>query len=150
MTATLEHARTTDRPRISASKAMAVAAAAAGAATLTNLTIYLVGRAAEIDMTMPASDGGGRTEVSAALVAAISIVTVILGAVVVWLAGRRWNRGTTVARSVGTAFAVVSIAGPLSLSAVDGSLKPLLAMMHLTCGLWFLYGTSTGSRLFRP
>ncbi len=124
-------------PRIAASAVSLGATLAA----LANLAVYGLARAADVDFTVRMSDSDSWSTVSAGQVAAASIVAVLVGAGIVWLANRWSARLGGWVRAAGIAVAVTSAGAPLSLTAVDDTAKPLLALMHLVAGVAFLYAT---------
>ena len=121
-------------------RAWAGSVGAIGAA-LANLVVYGVARAADVDFTVRMSDTEAWSTVSASQVAAASIITVLVGAGVAWLANRWSARLVAWLRFAGVVVAVASAAAPLSVTAVDEAAKPLLSLMHLVAGGAFLYAT---------
>ena len=135
--ATTTPAREHSRARVTAT---AASLAAIGAA-LANLAIYAIARAGHVDFTVRLSDSAPWSTVSAGQIAAVSVVAVLVGAGVAWLANRRSTRLLRWVQATGVVIAVASAGAPLSVTAVDSAAKPLLALMHVVTGFAFLYGT---------
>lgn len=122
---------------------VAVWAASLGAAgaALANLAVYGVGAAADVDFTVRMSDTDPWSTVSAGQVAAMSIIAVLVGGGVAWLASRWSVRLVAWVRSAGIVVAVASAVPVLFVTAADDAAKPLLALMHLVTGVAFLFAT---------
>ncbi len=103
--------------------------AALGAA-VANLVVYLIGRAAGVGFSLEM--GGSVTQVGAAQVLLLSIVSIVVGTALAALLARRGADRLRWAQAVGAAVAVLSAVGPLSAAA--GATGILLAAMHLITG----------------
>lgn len=132
------------RPR----KALATGATAATAALATNLVVYAVGRTAGVDPGVRFAADEEWSEVTAVQVAAVSLVAVAAGAIFVWAVSRRWIQAARFVRVAGFALSLATVAAPLTVETQDGPFKLLLTLMHLSAGLWFLYGTDHRRRRF--
>ena len=142
MAATTHMANTTGtRERTPQRIAASAVALGAAVAALANLALYGLARAADVDFTVRMSDTDSWSAVGAGQVGASSILAVLLGAGVAWLAARWWAGLVRWVRAAGIAVAVVSAGSPLALNAVDTTARPLLALMHLIAGAAFFYAT---------
>ena len=138
MAATTFTTQTTGR---AASPALRSALAGAVGAALVNLSVYGRERAGDLDYLVRFSNDDAWSHITAAQVATVSVLAVLVGAGVAWLAGRWSTRGAAWVRALGAALAVVTVGAPMSVRAVDGGVKPLLAAMHLIAGAGLLYAT---------
>ena len=142
MAATTHIAATTPtRDRSPQRVTVSAASVSAIGAGLANLAVYGVARAADVDFTVRMSEADPWSTVSAGQVGAVSIIAVLVGAGVAWLANRWYARLLAWVRRAGIVVTVASAGPALSLAAVDDAAKPLLALMHLVAGVAFLYAT---------
>jgi hypothetical protein len=106
---------------------------AAGAAAAANLIIYVVARNVfDVSLVMP-YEGPGSTpaRLPAAMVAIISVVAAIAGAVLLWVLGRVTRRPLPIFQAITLLVLLISIAGPLTLDETETSTKVALLAMHV-------------------
>ncbi|MGH4023688.1 MAG: DUF6069 family protein [Pseudonocardiaceae bacterium] len=127
----------------------AIAAAAVGA-TVVNLLILLVGRAAGASFELV--DGAALHAVTFGGVITSSAVPLVIGTVLATLLSVWWPGFLRLAQIVGGGLALVSVAGPL-LADTDTATRLALAAMHVVVGVAVVLSleairrrTSTGTR----
>lgn len=117
-------------------RAARTAGVAAVTAVVVNLVIFGIGTALDVDFVV-IPPGDERVTVALPVVAVMTLVPLLVGGVLLAVAGRRvgvWN----VLAWIGLAVGLLSAVGPLD-SAVQTSTGVTLALMHVVTGLaWFL------------
>ena len=112
-------------------------ALATAVTTACNLTLWLIGRAADVGFVVPGRNGGSPVEVGPPHVVLSTVLPFVAGTAVFALVGtrsRRWRRAVLSAAALLT---VASLAMPLSLD-TDAWTRTLLAAMHLVTGAVFV------------
>ena len=121
-----------------------VAAIGALAATVANVALWALGRAADVGFLVSPLAGPPVMQVGYVEVALTTLLTFAIGWAVLALAARRSRRWMRVVMVAAAFVAVVSAVGPLS-AAQDTATGALLAAMHLVTGAVFL-ATATRTR----
>ncbi|HEY3140875.1 MAG TPA: DUF6069 family protein [Acidimicrobiales bacterium] len=105
------------------------------AAVLGNLLVFLIARAADASFVLV--EGGEPWEITAGIVAAVTVQFLVIGYVLTALLALRWAGVLRVAQYVGGVFAVISVWAPLAAD-TDGGTKLALSVTHLVAGLAFV------------
>jgi hypothetical protein len=119
-----------------------VAAIGALAATVTNVALWLGGRAADVGFRVSPLVGPPVMQVGVVSVVLTTLLAFAAGWAVFTLAARRSRQMARVVMAASAVVAVVSVAGPLS-TALDTATGVLLAAMHLITGAAFLAAAAT-------
>lgn len=131
---------TTSSPTNIAARTRAVIRAttvAAVAATIVNVTLWGIGRAADASFVVDPALGDPNLEVGVVKVILTTLLPFALGAALLALTARRSRRWIARLAVVAGVFAVVSAAGPLD-GGHDTATGVLLATMHVTTGAAFV------------
>ncbi|MGH3903041.1 MAG: DUF6069 family protein [Pseudonocardiaceae bacterium] len=123
-------------PRLGLSWWQAIAAAAV-AATVVNLLILLIGRAAGASFEYV--DGAGLHAVTVSGVITSSAVPLVIGTVLATLLGLWWPGFIRVAQVVGGGLALLTVAGPMMADTGTGT-QLALAAMHVIVGVAVVLG----------
>lgn len=118
------------------------AAAAVGAAAA-NLVVLAVARAT--DASLVVVDNGEAHGIDAGGVIFSSVVPVVIGVALTALVALRWRGVVRLAQVVGGGFALISVAGPLSID-TDAGTAAALALMHVVVGAAFVAGLEWARR----
>lgn len=103
----------------------------AAAAAVVNLLVLAIGRLAGVDFTLALN--GSPTQVGLAAVLLITLTTSLLGTLLAVLLARGGAHRLRWAQLAGSAIAVLSAVGPLSITS-GSTAGALLAVMHLVTG----------------
>lgn len=120
--------RTTEDKRRQGLSWWQASAVGAVAATVANLVILFIGRAAGASFALP--DGANVHEVSTAGVIIATAPPLVLGIVLAALLAHWWPWVIRVAQVIGGGFALLTVAGPV-LADTDGGTQLALALMHV-------------------
>lgn len=128
---------------IAGAAALRAAGGAATVALVVNLADRLVAGALGADFQVRIGDT--TQTVGAAMVTAMTVVPILLGALTLVVAGRWGRRGWDVVGWLGLAIGVASAALPLAAEADSGT-RVALALMHLVAGVTWLAAVRVVSR----
>lgn len=116
------------------------AALTTGAALAANLAVFGVARARNVSFQFPRPGSAGTQSVTAGAVAAVTVMTMILG----WALAARaasHHRSLRTMAIIGAVLAVMSIVAPLTTDA-DLSVKVTLASLHVITGGLYVVGVA--------
>jgi Family of unknown function (DUF6069) len=107
-------------------------ALAIAAAVVVNLIVYVVAKAADVSFVV--IDKGEPWEVTAGIVAMVTVQALVLGFVVTGLLSLRWPGVIRLGQYVAVVFTVASMVGPVTAD-TDGGTKVALAVTHVVVGV---------------
>lgn len=119
--------------------------AAAPVAAVVNLVIHTVVNATGVSFVVAFSAGDKTMHITAAHVAALSVVPLLIASALAAVASRRSMATLRAVQIVAGVVAVVSLVGPLSLTAELGA-KVALASMHVVAGVAFVLAVERARR----
>ena len=131
---------TTSSPTTNAPRTRAVVRAAtlsAVAATVVNVALWGIGRAAGAGFVVDPALGDPDLQVGVLKVVLTTLLPFTVGAALLVLTARRSRRWVAMLAAVASVFAVASAAGPLA-GGHDTGTSVLLATMHVTTGAAFV------------
>lgn len=113
------------------------------AALGTNLSVFAIARAGDVNFqfAQPGTAAGTQT-VAAMHVAAVTLLAMTLGWALVGLAARHHRPGLRTMALIGGIVGVVSVLSPLSIDA-DSSARLTLAGLHLVTGAFYVAGIAS-------
>ena len=119
--------------------------AATAVATVVNLVIHTAGKATGVSFVVAFSAGDKTMHITAAHVAALTVVPLLIATALAAVASRRSMATLRAVQIVAGVVAVVSLVGPLSLTAELGA-KVALASMHVVASAAFVLAVERARR----
>lgn len=106
-------------------------------AVLANVLIWVTATAAGVNFVvdLPPSTS---IRIGIALVAAVTMIAVLLGGIALAITARRWNRAPVFLGRLGLAIGVLTTTMPLTAAAEPGTKVALVSMHLLTGSTWWL------------